>query len=514
MFWIGLSLDGSMVKWAKVSRKTRKISIELLRTFPLSEEGAFPFPQSAIEECPYKLISGLDASDVLLRNLQLKVQDRGKILKLLPFQIEAQLPCPSEEAVVSIQISPGDAPKSSKVSFYAAKTSVLQNHIDQFKTKNADPDEVSCMPAALWRFCRHFFPELSDTLVLHIGSKSSTLIGIVNQKPCFSHSFSLGSESFSQAWEAEKKDGPSLLQLNENLHPALYQTTQQAKKELDRVFAFFLKKQKDLWKDIVLTGNLSIPPSFKAFIANYIPESIQIHECVGSDTYDATTLETYAVSVGLALDGLAEDGASTCFRKNIFVAPSLKKHRLKLLCSMALASLVLTSTALLISNMYQNHTQKTLIETFQTSFSMPDKKIETLQELEQELSLLDTSLQKEKIPYRLSLSLPNVSEVLAWLSNHPALNTSQLLQQGGETDIKKIHYQLLKYPKLKAPTIPYAAKIDLEIEISNPQTAKNFQQALEHERFFIDLQKEISWQVKGSTYFISFFLKSQLGGSS
>lgn len=513
MFWIGLSLDGSMVKWAKVSRKAKKVNIELLRTLLISEEESFSFPQSAIEECDCKLISGLEASDVLLRNVQLKVQDRSKILKLLPFQIETQLPCPSEDAVISIQISPGDTPKSSKISFYATKKSVLQEHIDLFKAKNADPDEVSCIPAALWRFSRHFFPKLSNTLVLHVGSKSSTLVGIVNEKPFFSHAFSLGSESFLQAWDTEKKDAPSLLQLDEIQHPSLYQTAKQAKKELDRVFTFFLKKQKDPWKHIILTGNLSVPPSFKDFLSRCIPESIEVHECVGSEMYDATTLETYAPSIGLALDALAEDSSSTSFRKNSFVSPSLKKRRFKLLGSMALASLVLTSTTLLISNIYENHAEKTLIEAFQTSFPAPNKKIETLQDLENELSLLDTSLHKEKIPYPLALSLPNVSEVLAWLSNHPTLNTSQALQQGGETDLKKIHYQLIKYPKLTTPTVPYTAKIELEIEIFNPQIAKNFQQALEHDRCFIDLQKEISWQSKGSTYFISFFLKSQLGGS-
>jgi type IV pilus assembly protein PilM len=514
MFWIGVFLDGAIVKWAKVSRKNKKIHIELLRTFPLSEEESFPFPQGSIDEDSCKIISGLDTFEVLLRDLQLKVQDRKKILKLLPFQIEAHLPCPSEEAVVCIQISSGDAPKSSKISFYAAKTAVLQNHIDQLKAKNADPDEVSCIPAALWRFSRHFFPELSDTLILHIGSKSTTLVGIINQKPYFAHAFSLGSESFVQAWEAEKKDLSSLAELNEKEHPALYQTTQHAKKELDRVFTFFLKKQKDFWHHIIVTGNLSTPPSFKAFLFNCMPESIQIHECSGSDTYDATTLETYAVPIGLALDGITGDSASTGFRKNIFVAPSVNKQRLKLLRSMALASLFLTSTAFLISNMYQNYTQKKLTEAFQTSFSMQNKKIDKLQELEAELSFLETSLQKEKIPYRLSLPLPNVSEVLAWLSNHPALNTSELLQKGGEVDIKKIYYQLVKYPKLTTPTIPYGAKIELEIEIPSPQIAKNFQKFLEQERFFIDVQKEISWQAKGSTYSISFFLKSQIGGSS
>ncbi len=511
MFWIGLYLDGSMVKWAKVNRQKKKISIELLRTFPFSEENLFTFPQSTLEEFPYKIISGLDSSEVLLRNTQVKLQDQKKILKLLPFQIEPQLPCPSEDAVVSVQINPGDSPKSSKISFYAAKKAVLQSHIEALKQKKAEPDEVSCIPAALWRFTEYFFPELSDTLILHLGAKSSTLIGITDKKPCFSHCFPVGSELFSAALDAEGKDLVNLLDLSAEKEPALYQLTQHAKKELDRVFTFFLKKQKEPWLDIILTGNFSGFPLLKAFIANHLPESIRLNECTCGESYDATTLDAYAIPIGLALDGLSLDGCSTKFRLGDFAAPAQKKRQLKLFSSLALACAILASTTLLISGMYRDHKIKQFADTVQSSFSLQHKKLDSLEDLQREVSSLEVSLTKEKVPYSLRLPVPNVSELLAWLSSHPVLNKQVPSEEDtGDVDMKKVKYSLVKYPKIAATALPYIAKVELEVEIPSRLLAKDFQESLQKDLSFIDTKKEISWQVKGTTYFISFFLKPHL----
>lgn len=514
MFCIGLYLDGSTGKWAKISRHKKSVSIALLRTLPIAEETPFSFSENRVEEGSYELISGLDSAEVLLRNLQIKLQDQKKIIKSLPFQLEPQIPFPPEEAVVSIQILPGETLKSSKVSFYATKKSSLQNHIDFLKQKKADPDEVSCTPSALWRFSQHFFPHLSDTLILHVGSRMSTLVGISDGKPVFSHFFSLGSEPFASTLEGSGKDPSSidLLELPPEDSSSLRSLGEQAKKELDRVFTFFFQKQKNPWEHIILTGSFSSFPPLKAFIIQQLPASIQLHECVGEGSYDATTLETYAVAVGLALDGLMQDGHSTRFRQSTFMAPSQKKRKLKLFSSFALACLVLTSTSLLISHMYEDHAKKTLIDQFQTSFALQNKKIDTLEELEAEVSLLESSLKKDKAPYPLALSLPNLSQVLAWLSSHPVLSKASLAEKIGEIDMRKVKYNLLKYPKTSAASLPYMAKVEIEIEIPHVETAKAFREALEKEEVFVDHRKEVSWQAKDSTYLISFFLKPYTRG--
>jgi len=514
MFWIGLYLDGSMVKWAKITRNKKKISIDLLRTFHFSEDESFHFPQSGIEECPYKIVSGLHTSEILLRDLQVKQTDQKKILKLLPFQIEPQVPWPSEDAVISIQITPGDAPKSSKISYYATKKEALEKHIQFFKEKKAEPDEVSCTPTALCRFVEHFFPDLSETLILHVGAKASALIGIANKTPSFCHSFPVGSDPFSTALETEASEASSqnLLQVSEEKQPLLYELTEKTKKELDRVFTFFLKKQKKPWQNIVLTGNFSAFPLLKNFIAHHLPESMNVHECPGNSSYDAMTLETYAIPIGLALDAFSQDGLSTGFRHENFIAPSQKKERIKLFSSFALACAILTSATLLISSMYRDQNKKKSIDVFQNSFALQTKTISSLDDLEYEVSLKERALNKDKTPYPLTLPLPNVSEVLAWLSAHPILNSKLLSEKGDAVDMKKVKYHLVKYPKISTPSLPYVGKVELEVEIPSQQIAKSFQESIQKESSFIDTKKEITWQVKGSTYFISFFLNPNIQG--
>lgn len=492
MFWIGLHLEGSVAKWAKVYREKKKFRIELLRTSVLTEESSLSFPQSGTEESSSKIISGLDSSEVLLREIQIKIQDKQKLLKSLPFQLETQLPFPPEEAIVSIQISPGDIPKSSKVSFYAAKASVLTSHIQRLVERKAEPDQTSCTPAALWRFADYFFPKISDTLFLHVGPKTSTAIGILQHKPVACYSFSLGSELFSATMDNK---------------PSIEQLSIQLKKELDRLLTFFQKKNKNPWDSIILTGNFSSFSSLKSLIKENLPPSIAIHECESIESYDATTLESYAIPIGLAFDGLAHDGLSTEFRQKEFSSSSIQKKSIKAFLTFALTCFILTCTTSLLSNMYLKQERRSLIENCQNFFSLSNKAIFSLEDLGEEISSLEQSLKKDKTPYALSLPLPNVSEVLAWLSTHPVLTHSSI--ESSEIDIKTVKYNLLKYPRLTTISAPYLAKVELEIEIPSHQIAKEFKESLHKDFSIVDSKKEISWEVKGSIYFVSFFLKPQ-----
>jgi Tfp pilus assembly PilM family ATPase len=515
MFWIGLHLEGAVARWAKIRRQKKDFSIELLRSCHFEENTQLSFPQCCLEEIPYKIISGLETSEVLLRDIQLKIQDKKKILKSLPFQIEAQLPCQPEEAVVAIQIFPGDVPKSSKISFYATKASSLVGHLDKLKEKGVEPDQTSCVPAALWRFAKTFFPEVSEGLVLHIGAKTSSAISLSDQKPIAAHSFSLGSEPFLAAVQEAKQDPLTvdLCSISEEETPTLYQVASQAEKELDRLFAFLQKKNKEPWKNVILTGQFCSIPALKEFIKSRIPSSILLHECEAIDSYDVATLESYAIPIGLALDASVSDGKSTEFRQKTFASSSFQKRSLKLLLSFCLACFVLTSATLLTSSIYLSQKKKHLVETLQSSFSLQNKRINTIEDLDYEISLLESSLRKNKTPYSLNLPLPNVSELLAWLSAHPILSTVSS-SNDLEVDIKSVKYQLVKHPKLSSPSAPYLAKVDLEIDIPSSQIAKEFKESLQKETSLADPKKEVSWQSKGSTYFISFFLKNSPGARS
>ena len=111
------------------------------------------------------------------------------------------------------------------------------------------------------------------------------------------------------------------------------------------------------------------------------------------------------------------------------------------------------------------------------------------------------SSQTRSFPYL--LTVPKVSDVLAWLSTHPKL----LIHSGIE--IQKVHYSLVQYPKLQQPGAPYQAKVDLEFTASTPTAAREFHDALLRGEGPVDAKQKISWTVHQNVYHTSFYLNHE-----
>ena len=513
MFWIGLQTEGATVKWAKIHQSKKKIVIDQLRTVPLEDDvKPLYFDKTSKEEHSFTVISGLETAEVLLREIDLKIKDKRKILQSLPFQIESSIPFPSEEAVVAVQIFSEKKSNLSKISLLVTKSSTLASHIELWKKQTIEPDEISCTPAALKRFVKHFFPELPKAIAFHIGFKSSTVTCFDGDKILFSHAFPLGLELFFEACEkdSEKSNTADFSKISPDDYPFLYEATLHMQKEIDRVFSFLLKKIKEPCEDVILTGNFAAFPKFREFIALHLPEPLKIRTCPESESYDSTTLEAYAIPIGLALDGLIKDGHSIEFRKEEFSSPPAKKKKIKAFLSFAVAVSVLTCAAFLLEGIYLGQKKKQLFENFNSSLSTDSTKIKSLEGLESALGALEIRLKKNKTPYPLDSSLPNVAEVLAWLSTHPSFSTEEI--PSTSIEIKKIKYDLIKHPKAGSTKTPYVGKVFLEFETSSPAEAEAFKLDLSKPSSLIDTKKELTWENQDFTYFVSFFLKSTAGG--
>jgi type IV pilus assembly protein PilM len=530
MHCIGLQMEGPITKMAKARWIKKKIHIDLLRSFPLIENGSYVKPlyfSQSSEEPEYFIATGLEASDILLRDLHVKLLDKKKILSSLPFQIEGQIPYPAEDTIVSAQIHRQDESKSSKVVLYATKTQYLEQHLAQFKLIEADPEQISCTPAALYRYFQYFFPSMKNAFLLHFGAKHSAALCIVDGHLEVFHSFPIGMEMFSEALEKDEtlrcsredtiQKGGCLdfLSIDSHEYPHLAAVISQSQRELDRLLIFLQKKvAKEEIGDMVLTGNFSSFAKFKDFIRKALPSHFQIHSCPSSDLYDSTTLEAFAIPIGLALEGLINDNLSVQFRKQAYASSSSHKRKIKQFLSYALAIFVLTSATLLAGNMALEKKEKHLLDVFNSYFSgQMENKVQNLDQLELETRKIESSFKKDKTPYPLSLPVPNVSEVLAWLSSHPVLNPAYSEQETPDLiDLRHIKYTLVKHPKIGAASSPYQVKIELELETSNPQIARDFHQALLKDSSIADPKKEFSWQSKGNTHFASFFLKNKQAG--
>ncbi len=491
MFWIGLQKEGPYVKWARLHKKNKKIYIDQLKTTSLSEDvKQLYFEGTAEEESSFCLISGLDTSELLLRELQFNLQDKRKILKSIPFQLETQIPYPLEESVIFAQISPDKGSKTSKASLFITRIKSLTSHIEFWQKHHIEPEEISCTPTAVCRFTRQFFPGVIKSLVFHLGEQGCSATYLIGDRVLFSHAFFINVE-------------------------LLDKEPLQIEKEIERLFAFLLIKiregdvevNENNLLDVIILGNISSCAKLKELLISHLPLGMRLltqhlEYSIDPATYPKTLLENYAIPIGLALDGLKTDGLSTQFRKKTFSSKIAEKKRLRAFSYLALTSLALTLMFTFLGRSYIAKKQDSLISYFQSEIS-PKSSIQNLDELEEKIAKLELSMKKQKIPYALTPSFPGVSEILSYFSSLPP-----------SFKVKNISYQLVKHPKIGASKAPYIGKVTAQAEIADKKEALEIQKMLSKENPLIEKGKDFSWEENNSTYHISFFLHPKLGPSS
>lgn len=476
MHKIGLHLNDSFVKLAKLCRNKNKIVIEQLKTEFISENTAVKPLYFSKEENTH-LISGLDAIEVLFRELELPTHEKRKILKLLPFQIESQLPYSLEEAIIGLQLSLDPKEKKGKASLFSVRAPSLEAHIERHLKNGFQLDQVSCVPAALYRFVEFFFPDISQAILLHVEEQTSVALYLENKRIIFSHTFPIGGNRLSSQ-----------------------ETLPQAQKELDRIFAFLEKKIPESCSTLIMSGDFYKHPTLQNLISSNLPSFLQLHPFPSSPPHDPLTLQSYAIPIGFALEGLLQDGKSFSFCQGPFSTPFMNEKKKKKFLSFAVGALALASTVFFMGNIYLEQKKHQLIKGF--SFISPEahSSIHTIEDLEKKLSSLETQEQKEKKNYSIVLPVANVSETLAFLNSHPAFSK--------DIEIIKIDYQLVKYPKASLPKAPYLAKIDIELFVQNNKSATIFYDKFCQNNPLINTKKEILWKENGSIYSLSFYLKS------
>jgi len=114
-------------------------------------EGYGPF-QDNISQKNTVSVTGLETNEVILRNLSLKLKSKREVLAALPFQVENLLPYPSEELLLLPTLK--TTAEGSDISLLATSKSAVSKHL-----KERDSDIVSCVPLALYRYARHFYPQ-------------------------------------------------------------------------------------------------------------------------------------------------------------------------------------------------------------------------------------------------------------------------------------------------------------------------------------------------------------------
>lgn len=503
-----LYLDGPLLKMAHVSREKGAIKIEALRSHFYSADEK---PPLALKE---NLVTGLDGGECVFRQLSLQVSGKRKVMQALPFQLEEAIPYPLEEAVVAPLLIP--QPQSTLVNLFATTEEKVREHVDQFKKIGVDPEVVSAIPQALWRFCRYAAPKETNLHVVYLGMERIVFLSIIDGQLFLAQNISIGVRSFIEAmqkdfgmdereFQQKSKDIP-LSSLNLSELPLLQKAVHQFQKDIDRIFMYLQKKISDETVPLLLLGNLYSPLKCYDLLKPLFPAKHRWVELEIQANFDEAMLQAYAIPIGLGLDALQADSHQVQFRQKALLQPRVAQSRRKNVflyaACCALACIAMWAGSSLIIEKWTNKLRQQVVQ----STSVLKEKKGSLEEL---VDRWESTLASQKRTFAYFPSVPVVSDTLAWLCAHPLLAFSK--EEKDQIEIKAFRYQLLEYPSIEAPTKGYKAQVDLELMITSGKLAKRFHDALHAEKGMIDQKSKISWQEEGNYYRVSFALK---GGRS
>jgi type IV pilus assembly protein PilM len=460
MHTLGLQFGKNGCRVALLRKEKKKKTIELLRALPSEVKPLYTLAPILSGKSTW-LVTGLEAAEILLRQCTLKLTQRKALLKALPFQIETLVPFPLEEGIFLPFFQKKD--EATDVTLFVAKREHVEKHCENLQNFEVCPDQVSCSPSALYRFARYVFPDREDLFLFHLGEEKSCYLCIQKGNLLLAQTLSLGRKQLS---ENESK----------------------AEKELQRMVAFLTQKF-PATRHFLLTGDF--PENSEERVKNALGPSFSFLIPSHSE-YDPVTLQVYAVAIGLALE--EEKGVQFC--QGAHQAPQALKRQKRRLFSYFASCFVLTLGVWIGSFTLMNKSEDRLLQRLKHLSHIPLKGNLT-QALEEWEKALQTK-QPQFLHY--VLNLPNVSDVLAWISAHPKL-------EGAE--VKNVHYFLTKFPKIGAEQDPYEAKVDLEFTAPSPRQAREFHDALLAENEIVNSSLPISWNASQDSYSASFFLKKR-----
>ena len=503
---LGLTAEHTLVKTALLKEEKGIVLLENVKSFFASDSFvkqlyiSLPLP----EKEALQIATALNPQEVLFRNLSLPIPDRKQALAALPFQLEGILPFPIEEANIAANLN-RMGKEAFSISLFATRDSSLESHLQWVQSLHIDPDHVSCAPNALYRLCRWLFPSEKNLCIFHFGETKSCCVLSSGDEISLAQTLHFGHQDFLQALAKDFPEKP-LASLTQDLPtgplPHFTRVKEQAQREIERFFCFLKSKNVPVEAlDWIVLGDVhpAIPTSLFWTVGN--PRSLQ------QLSTPAPVLHEYALSIGAALDAAAEDSRSVQFLQSKWI-PSRHREKRKrgafrfaalsigaaLIMGLGGHALLKKKENVLVQQLF-SHLPSTL------SKNTP----QGAAEWEELLWQWESSLNAQKLPFPFIPTVPSISDVLAWLSAHPALSSSDGGKKEG-IEIKNFRYQLYKHPKLGESGGLYAAKVDLELTATTPRLAREFHDALLKGDPIVNAKKEIKWNNQQTTYWTSFEL--------
>jgi len=149
------------------------------------------------------LLITMSGQAVFPRYVKLPPVTRDKVLQIIQYEAEQNVPFPIDEVVWDYQLISGSATGEQSVMLVAVKTENVVKLTDCVQAAGLEPEVVDVAPMALYNTVRYNYPGLEGcTMVLDIGARSSSLIFIEESK-IFSRSIPVAGNGITQEIQKE-----------------------------------------------------------------------------------------------------------------------------------------------------------------------------------------------------------------------------------------------------------------------------------------------------------------------
>lgn len=481
------------------------------------------------------ITTGLEGKEVLIRPLSLPLTKEKDIEEALSFQAEPLLPYPAEQAFLSYQIVSKTA-ENTDVTLLAARKETLQTHLETWRAWQIEPEKIASLPSALCEFGATYFPSVQTCLILHLQNHEMTCILIREGTlwASFTQQEGLNLLLATQTSLPENEKGWREVECQTNT--PLAEALKRLQKETAKMGLALSKECKsDTIEGIVVTGEAAAWEGFSQILVQNL--QMPLLTCPSTDQFTSQDLLNYAVPIGLALGSLPGRPHSIDFRQQEAAYPH-PWRRLRTPIALYFVSIFLLAFAFHFfgqqSLLYQeNEIKQSYIdllagmnkshEDFEATFLVKNPhahdsfnheipKIEQLskEDLNFRLAFLQQELQAMPDSFPLFANTPRVSDVLAWLSQHPAaISIDEEGHRQAKLQIENFNYTMLKRPQQGKKQEKYQVKIELEFSSPTPKWAREFHDALIAPNDWIDPKSEVKWNSNRGKYKTSFFLKDK-----
>ena len=464
MVTVGIALNQEHLRIAILTKKKSQITIQKLFTLTNTSGSVKQlYKNLSIYDKNPTIATFLKTQDVILRRLVLPLTEKKKILATLPFQIESSVMIP-DDSMVSVCID-RISKKSSSVGVFITSQSLFFKHMQYLESKDLYTHFVSCSSASLFRFITWAFPKQKTGIVIHIGSQEVLCL--------------FYQESRLESAKAFSAD-PTYLQKN-----------------LEKYQFFLMQKGWDTTCPYVC---IEETPSF-VDLKSLIGKIFSGKQLLLEDPNH----HLYALSIGAALEAIAEDGSQVNFSQKMFMTKKTKQHFIKKIFYYLGACAVLNLTSLIGVQTYLHKKQTALFAHISSILPKQKTSPKSIQDWQEHLLSWKNKLNIQKLPFSLIPTVPKVSDVLAWISTHPAFINETKAKDGIE--VLSIHYQMLRYPTVDQKNTPYEAQVEIEFTAAAPRLARAFHESLLKENQMIHTKKPVQWHAQGNKYRAIFTLK-------